>query len=44
LRLRLTGNRGWIISHSSSSTSSCAISPRNRKYQQGDMTTFYSFC
>jgi hypothetical protein len=44
LRRRLIGNSGCTISHSSSSTSSCAIPPHNRKYQQRNMTTFISFC
>jgi hypothetical protein len=44
LRRRLTGNSGWTISHSSSSTNSCAISPRHRKYQQGNLTNFLAFC
>jgi hypothetical protein len=30
LRRRLTGNSGWTISHSSSSTNSRAISPHHR--------------
>jgi hypothetical protein len=44
LRRRTAGNSGWIISHSSSSTSSRAISPRYRKSSQVDMTTLFSFC
>jgi hypothetical protein len=44
LRRRLTGNNGWTISHSSSSTSSRAISPRHRYVQPRHMTAFRSFC
>lgn len=44
LRLRLRGNSGRIISHSASSTSSRAMSPRYLHIEQNRMTTFQSFC
>lgn len=44
LRRRLTGNSGWTISHSSSSTSSRAISPHHQYVPPRLMTAFHSFC
>lgn len=44
LRRRLTGSRGWTISHSSSSTSSRAILPRHDNYRRVAMTVKIPFC
>ena len=44
LRRRLTGSNGWTISHSASSTSSRAISPRYYRSQRDGMTLKMSFC
>jgi hypothetical protein len=44
LRRRFTGNSGCTISHSSSSTSSCAISPPDHHHTKIRRTVFFSFC